>query len=406
MKIVTSYKLRVTGYELRTIILTLLLSYSLTVLNAQIEKNELKVTPEIEEMVVTQIKNLPEKDYSEYGITDRSQLMNLHIGKPIPKYRIYGIINEKLKDVNTRNAFRMSDEDTLSLRFENEWIVPVISDEAPFLFGNIRFSDFGGNYIHSGTKNIIEHFRNYEHKDSIIGCVDITSFLYGMDLLIIRKENQDIFVQLYDEATGEYFKNEYRFSELLNLLKDLNLREKEAQRRYYEKVANKSELELTPEITEILVNQAYSSHINDSDKSLSEWGIKDRSQLEYLHPEKPIPVYRIVDEKLTFTGEWQVPVMSNGEPLFFTRVQLEDDGQYILTGGSGGNLAEIIHNYEYKNLIIGYLDVRFLPIGGSGYLIIRKDNQDIFVKMYDRATGEYLKNEYSFNEVLNLLKIK
>jgi len=351
-------------------------------------------------MVITKIKNLPKQDYSEYGITDSLQLMNLHLGKPIPKYRI---VNEKLEYIFTRNVSYMSDEDTLSLRFTNAWIVPVMSDEAPLLFRNIVFSDFGGNYILSGTKNLIEYFQNYEHKDSIIGSVALTPSSLGMDdLLIIRKENQDIFVQVYDEVTGEYFKNEYRFSELINLLKDLNLREKEAQMRYYEKVANKSELELTPEITEMLVNDAYSSHINDSDEQLSNWGIKDRSQLEHLHLGKPTPMYSIIDENLTFIGSWNVPVMSNGEPFLFTRIKLEDNGQYRLIGGSGGKLAEIIHNYEYKDLIIGCLGIRLFS--DIDYLIIRKDEQVLFVKMYD-STGEYLKNAYSFSEVLEVLNL-
>jgi len=369
----------------------------ITIANAQIEKIELKLTSEIEEMVITQIKNLPEEDYSKYGITDSSQLMNLHLGKPIPKYRI---VNEKLEDVDTWNVSRISDEEPLSLRFQNAWIVPVMSDEAPLLFRSIRFSDIGGNYIHTGTKNIMEHFHNYEHKDSTIGSVKVNTS--DFDLLIIRKENEDIFVQVYDEATGEYFKNEYRFSELLNHIRELRLRKKEAQMRYYEKVANKSELELTPEITEMLVNDAYSILKNWSDESLSRWGIQDRSQYEHLHLGKPIPMYRIANENLTFTGCWQVPVMSNNEPFYVTTIILEDDGQYRLRGG-GGVRAEIF-NYEYKDLIIGCLEVRdWCRITSDGYLIIRKDNQDIYVQLYDYATREYLKNEYSFSELLNHL---
>jgi hypothetical protein len=126
MKIVTSDKrdkrdgvtFRVMSDHLRTIILTLLLSYALPVLNAQIEKNELKLTPEMEKMVVTEIQNMPEKDYSEYGITDRLHLRNLHLGKPVPKYRI---VNEKLKDISINNVpDRLSDGEPFSLQFTNE----------------------------------------------------------------------------------------------------------------------------------------------------------------------------------------------------------------------------------------------------------------------------------------------
>ncbi|MCL2246002.1 MAG: hypothetical protein FWC10_02695 [Lentimicrobiaceae bacterium] len=392
-------------------VIPLLLSafcFLLSAVNAQIEKKELKLTPEMKKIVLTEIQDLSEKDYAEYGITDRSQLMNLHLGEPIPKYRI---VNKKLQDIDISNVFhRLSEGESISLRFQNDWTVPVMSDESPLLFRNMRFADsegnnFGGNYILSGTKNIIEHFHNYEYKDSIIGSVTITSSTLGMDdLLIIRKENQDVFVQVYDDATGEYFKNEYRFSELLNLLKDLHLRAKEARRRYYDKIANKSELKITPEITRMLINQAYSFLKNRPDESLSDWGIKDSSQLEHLHLGKPISLYRIVDENLTFLGYWEVPVMSDGKPLYFTTVYLEDDDQYQWGGASGAEMAEIIHNYEYKDFITGFLEVISIGIRGSGYLIIRKDNQDTFVQMYDYTKGEYLKNEYSFQEVLNLLK--
>jgi len=126
--------------------------------------------------------------------------------------------------------------------------------------------------------------------------------------------------------------------------------------------------------------------------------------LENLHLGKPIPRYIIENENLIFTGYWEVPVMSDSEPLFFTRVKLEDDGQYSNAGGGASKLAEIIHNYEHKDLLIGILGVRPNTISGWNYLIIRKDNKDIFVKSYDDATGKVSKTEYSLNEIINLLK--
>jgi len=379
---------------MKKITLIIMILGMITISNAQIEKIELKLTPEIEEMVVAQIKNLPEEWYSDWGIKDKSQLENLHTGKPIPWYMV---INEKLEFVSTQTVSRMSDGDTLSLKFTNTWNVPVMSDKEPLLFGLITPSDFGDPYISYGIKNTIEHFHNYEHKDSVIGSVGVNGLNRGMDYLIIRKDNKDVFVQIYDEATGEYFKNEYNFSELINHVKALGLREKEAQMRYYEKVANKSELEITPEITEILNNSTFFSGL--SDESLSDLGIKNRTQLENLYFGKPIPIYYVIDnESLIFSGRWQVPVMSDGDPLFMTSVKLEDDGQYRWTG-SGRSWAETIHNYEHKDLIIGLLYISRGPC-----LIIQKDNKDIFVQMYDFNTREYFKNEYSFSELLNLLK--
>ena len=211
---------------------------------------------------------------------------------------------------------------------------------------------------------------------------------------MIRKENQEIFVEIYDKVTGEYFKNEYSFSELTNHLK-------EARMNYYAQVANKSELIITPEITKMLDTTLLSRLRNCSDKVLSDcWDITDRSQLENLQLGKPIPIYTIVNKKLTFTGFWNVPVMSDGEPFYLPYIKLVDDEQYIHAGDGYNPLAKIIHNYEHKNLIIGLLRAKY----GLGYLIIRKENQDIFVQMYDDETREYLKNEYSFSEILDLLK--
>ncbi|MCL2245541.1 MAG: hypothetical protein FWC10_00265 [Lentimicrobiaceae bacterium] len=372
----------------------------LSAVNAQIEKKELTLTPEMEEMLIAKIKNLPEEDYSKYGIKNRSQLENLQLGKAIPRYSIQ---SEKLDPLCTRNVFRLSEGDTFSVRFSNNWSVPVLCDETPLLFGVTFFLRFGGvPDMFILDINRMEQLTNYEHKDSIIGSVRLSPPFEGMDHLIIRKENQDIFVQIYDEVTGEYFKNEYRLNELISHIKELALREKEARMRYYEKVAHKIDLKLTPEITEMLINGAYLRYIDESDVNLSNWGIKDRSKLEHLELGKPIPRYRIEDQILIFEGSWEVPVMSGGELLYFATVDLKDDDQYRWACDGGGEMAEMIHNYEYKDLIIGFLWTKLYPV--MNYLIIRKDNQDIFVKMYDRETDEYLKNEYSFNEVLNLLK--
>lgn len=396
---------------MKKLMLTIILLSVFVISNAQadeniilstddVQKNELIITPEIEETVVMWLKNLPESDYSNYGIKNKAPLENLHTGKPIPWYKI---VSNKLDFVSFWNVSHISDGETLSLRFTNTWNVPVMSDEEPLLFGLIRSSDFGGDsYIHgSNINNTIEHFHNYEYKDLVIGSVGVNPLSSGMDYLIIRKEHKDIFVQVFDETTGEYFKNEYSFSELIDHLKVLDLREKAKQNRYYDKVADKSELKLTPEITEMLISRAYSSHINDSDEMLSNWGIKDRAQLENLHLGKPIPVYSIVNKKLTFSGRWNVPVMSGGEPLFMTLVKLEDNGQYVDAGGSGG-VAEVIHNYEHKDLIIGFLGIR--SIFGYDYLIIRKEDKDIFVKWYDWETHETFKTEYSLSDIINLFK--
>ncbi|MCL2246271.1 MAG: hypothetical protein FWC10_04070 [Lentimicrobiaceae bacterium] len=379
---------------MKKITLIIMILGILIISNAQIEKNELNPPAKIEEMVVAKL-NKPDKPLyrydPKYDLKNKPQLKNLHIGKPIPKYRI---TNNKLNPVYP--SFIESpvfNEEPLSLEFTKIWNVLVMYNGESLLFAFDAFPKLGGDpYIIGGINNIIEHFYNYEHKDSVIGSVIVTSSIQGIDYLIIRKEHKDIFVQVYDKVTDEYFKNEYSFSELTNHLT-------EAQMSYYDKVGNKSELIITPEITEMLVPTLFSHLKSYSDEILFYDGIKDRAQLEYLHLGKPIPMYTIVNEKLTFTGCWEVPVMSEGEPFSLTHVKLDDDGQYRRVGDGYSPLAKPIHNYEHKDLIIGILKGY-----GWNYLIIRKDNQDIFVQIYDDATREYLKNEYSFGEILNLLK--
>jgi hypothetical protein len=394
-----------------TLIITLL--GVLIIANAQTEKKELNLTPEIEESMIAQSKEYLEFYYYSYcpsygiTITDKPQLENLHLGKPIPEYWIVSDVNRKLESITTTNVSRISDGEPLSLRFTGTWNVPVLSDETPLVFivfGFFSDSDFREvPSLINAVENTIEHFNNYEHKDLVIGSVGIIG---NMDYLLIQKENQDIFVQKYDKATGEYFKNEYSLSELINHLKEVNLREKEAQMeaqtRYYAQIANKSELKLMPEITKMVINTVYSNFTDRSDQELSNFGIKNRAQLTNLQLGKPIPMYILENENLKFSGRWQVFVMSDGEPLFLAEVRLKNDGQYRYVGGGSAKFAEAIHNYEHKDLIIGFLGTR--SFGGMDYLMIRKEGQDIFVQTFGFATPERFKHEYSFSEIINLIK--
>jgi len=368
-----------------------------------LQKNELKITQEIEKMMVNHFYSIfidaQEKELSDHGIKNRSQLENLNPENPIP---LYEIVNKDLEGVYTYNVSRMSDKEPLSLKFTNTWSVPVLSAGEPLLFGLIQFSDFEGYdpFIWVGNYNSIEHYYKYEYKDSIIGSVGVNPSSRGMDYLIIRKENKVLFVQVYDEATGEYFKNEYSFSEVINQMKESAAKVKEAQRRFFNKIANKSELEMTPEITEMVVNSVK----NSSDQVLSNFRIQNRSQLENLQLGKPIPEYWIDydNEKPIFAGNWNVLVMSsNGEPLVLVMVRLAEDEQYKLGRIGAAEIAYRLHNFKDKNLVIGSLGTIRSSLN---YLIIRKEQKDIFVEMYDYATRKYFVNEYSLSEIMNLLK--
>jgi hypothetical protein len=275
-----------------------------------------------------------------------------------------------------------------------------MSGNEPLAFGEIR-PYFGDEYLYfneysyrgrSETENIAKHFHNYEYKDSVIGSVISMEIYY----FIIRKENKPLFVEVYNNATGEYFKNEYSFSELINQMKEEAAKKLEAQRRYFAQIADKTELEITPEIMEMVVGEALSFK-NSSDEKLSGWGIKNRAllQKEKIYPGKPIPKYILFDENLTFIGYWMIPVISDGVPILMVDVKLEDDGQYSWAGTGGAGFPEHLLNYEHKDLIIGCLS-----IGRKMYLMIRKDNKDIYVD----STNEAFDTEYSFNEIMDNLK--
>ena len=93
-------------------------------------------------------------------------------------------------------------------------------------------------------------------------------------------------------------------------------------------IVQKNELNLTPEITEMVVNHVSSRLMNRTDEELSNFGVKNRSQLMNLQLEQPIPMYMIDfdNENLKFIDIWRVPIMSNGEPILLTNVRLADDG--------------------------------------------------------------------------------
>jgi len=159
----------------------------------------------------------------------------------------------------------------------------------------------------------------------------------------------------------------------------------------------KNELKLTLEITEMVVDFVFKGINFQSDKKLIDFGVKNRSQLMNLQLGKSIPVYSLTaNDTLKFLNRWRILVMSDDEPIIFADVILADDGQYEVVNFGAAIWAEHIHNYEHKDLIVGFLSLR------TNYLYIQKDNQDIFVEVYDYATREWFKNEYSLSDIINL----
>ena len=364
----------------------------ITITNAQIEKKELKLTPEMEEMVVAKLKNEPVEKFYRYGIKDKEQLENLQLGRAIREY-VINIENNTL--------------------IPQGWRVPIMYEGKALFLAYVTARDAA-----FGTPRAGEEIHHYEHKD-LIGIVMVN--VLPWEYHYIRRENKDVFVQVFDPETRQYFKNEYSLSEIISLNnRILELRAantKESMQEIYEiygtnqvdendifdtHFPQKHELKITPEITKMLTTDIYWSFINDSDWNLSNFGITNRVQLENLQFGKPIPRYAINIDKeiLFFTGGWDVLVMSDGVPLYISKVSKEKN-QYRETGGGRAGMAKILHNYEHKDLIIGYIE---LGISGMNYYIIRREQKDVFVQVYDPATRENFKNEFTLNEVINLLK--
>jgi len=380
---------------MKKITLLIMILGIITISNAQIEKNELKLTPEIEGMVATKLKNEPVENFYRYGIKNKEQFENLQLGRVIREYKIN------------------IDSDTL---VPEGWRVPVMY-EGKALF--IAFPSYNGRDVYFGLTKMREGMHYYESED-LMGIVMIKD-IPPCEFYYIRRENKDVFVQAYDPPTRQYFKNEYSLSGLIVLrdrVLELNLRDADFKERRQEfpefygtnqvnendifdtNFPLKHELKMTPEITEMLATKIYWNFMDHSDRSLLEYGITNRAQLDNLQLGKPIPRYRIdIDnENLIFTHRWHLPVMSNGEPFYTASVE-EMGGQYLPTGGEIPGMAKISHNYEHKDLIIGFLNS--YPLS---YLIIRKEDKNVFLQVYDPAMREYFKNEYSFSELINLLK--
>jgi len=166
-------------------------------------------------------------------------------------------------------------------------------------------------------------------------------------------------------------------------------------------VEQKYELELTPEIAKMLDSSVCLRLKELPDEFLYQYGVKNRSQLLNLHFGKPMANYIIGTQGLTFTGSWEVPVLSDNEPIALAEVLPAGNEQYRLSGFGSAEFAKLIYNYEYKDLIVG-----FLRIYGSAvnYFYLQKDNKNVFVKTYDYQSRTLdLKSEYSFIDIINSL---
>jgi len=388
-----------------TIIITLL--SILATINAQtteniildtvsIQKNEIVLPQEVIEMVVSRVKNEPINFFFRFGIKNKEQLEDLRLGRPVPVYII--------------------DSDTLKL---SSWRVPFMYEGKYIILANIILED-GGQYKYSecwSSTPFGEGIHNYERKD-LIGILLLKELI--IEYHYFRRENKDFFLQVYDWRTRGYLKYTYSLSEIIN-------RKNRGAEVYFTftgfqeifgtnvqvdendifdtNFPQKHELKMTSEITEMLVTELYWRIINSSYRYCFMGEITNRAQLDTLHLGKPIPEYWIDfdNENLIFTGNWHVPVVSDGESLFMARVS-EGDGPYRFVSCLGGNIPEFIHDYEHKDLIIGFITKE--SIGGMDYLIIRKDNKDVFVEVYNWEKREILKSEYTFSELINLLKEK
>jgi len=383
-----------------TLITIILSVFAIT--NAQVDENnsfnstlvpkkELIMPQRLIDMAIAKLKNEPAEKYYRYGVKSKEQFENLQLGRPLREFRIN------------------MGSDTLTTT--GSWQVPVMYNGKALFLAYVT-----GRDAWFGSPTMGESIHHYERKD-LVGILRVQA-LPTADYLYILREEKDVFLQVLDIPTRQYFKNEYSLSELISLRnRAIEVRANPTKEGYEEiygrnapvdendifdtRFPQKHELKLTPEITEILTAEIYWSFIDYPDSELFNYGITNRAQLENLHLGKPIPKYRIdIDnENLIFIGGWEAIVLSNEEPLFIIDVGKGEE-QYWYTGSGRAGLAKILHNYEHKDLIIGYFEFD----REKSFYTIRKGHQVVFVQVYDYTTHKSLRNEYSFSEIINLIK--
>lgn len=159
-------------------------------------------------------------------------------------------------------------------------------------------------------------------------------------------------------------------------------------------------LEVTQEIVDMVVSYVYLGLSDVSDGMLHRFGVRDRSQLSNLQLGKPMANYMIGREGFHFMNIWEFVVFSDNEPLLTARIRLTDDGEYVFTGAGSAGLARTIYDYEHKDLIIGLLKVS--GFNAVDYFYIRKDDRDVFVRVYDWETQSLdLISEFSLSDIIN-----
>ena len=159
------------------------------------QRNELKITTEmakeVEKRICMFLNNVPEEMLNNYGVNNRSQLLNPQLGNPIPMYII----------------------ENQDLKFLGSWRLPILSNNEFIALATVKFTDNDQcEVVDFGAAELAKIIGNYEHKDLIMGILRV--FKQNTDYLYIQKDNKDVFVKMSD-LKGE----EYSLKDIINLIK-------------------------------------------------------------------------------------------------------------------------------------------------------------------------------------------
>jgi hypothetical protein len=181
-----------------------------------VQKRDLIMPQRLTDMVVTKLENSSIEDFIGSTIKNKEQLEKLQLGKPLREF----ILNH--------------DKDTL---IPQGWQVPILYEGKPVVIAFVS-----GREVKFGLPRTGENINRFD-RDDMIGILSVN--VLPTEFYIIRKENKDVFLQVFDLVTRKFFVNEYSFSEIINLRnKALELRTnptKEGRQEIYGKNAPRDE---------------------------------------------------------------------------------------------------------------------------------------------------------------------
>ena len=133
------------------------------------------------------------------------------------------------------------------------------------------------------------------------------------------------------------------------------------------------------------------------DRSLINYGINDRKEINRITIGKPIGVYNILNDNLYFSNTWRVPITINGEYRALFTVIANSTGEYKIVDFGATLLAKEFFN-KRKNFDI------------KGLLRVYELRKDFFIYDVNKDEYEFIpistidKPHYKFIDIIRMIK--